>query len=290
MCWTRQRKLGQGLQINAQGSRGLKVHEGVKFVGRWNGENLMQVSDGKQYVVKFPRSDADTALGTEIICIELARLMGLSVPTTCVVLVTRELAREAGIVVGGWPRYVSKGGILSGLGLLVAPGQDERPKASLSQNNLRFLAGELVFNILVLNLMHESPKFRMVRGHTELVFLYSSYCMMDANWSRFVKASYKDWIPLPLSAVQNITSSDQLESWVGRAQGVDVNRLWELAFSLPVDWYGEHRIVLSSVLRKLDARTESLLESIRYFVQQGYFPNIAGQEDYATALGIRDIA
>lgn len=54
LCWTRQRRLGLGVDINAQGSRELKVHRGLKFVGRWDGEELMQVSDGRQYIVRFP--------------------------------------------------------------------------------------------------------------------------------------------------------------------------------------------------------------------------------------------
>jgi hypothetical protein len=278
-CWARQRKLRESAIVYARPSGELRTNRGTKFIRRLDCENLVEASDGQQYLVRFPRSDSDTALASEIIGIELARLMGLPVPEVSVILVTCDLAREIGVVSRGWPRYVSKGSIFSCLGLQTVENLETGcHNHRLSGRSAKYFIGALVFDILVLNLIHEEPVLHMVDQHAEPVFLYRSCCLMNANWPQFLRAGYKERATIPFPLSLQITSSAQLEAWVLRARNVDLNEIWKLVFNMPSVWYGGHRISVTSVLRKLERRIENLRDSIDHLVREGYFPNVRDPE------------
>jgi hypothetical protein len=277
-CWNRQRSLRETVHTNAPHSGELETNYGKKFIRRVGGDSLIEADDGQQYIVKFPSSDRETALATEIIAIRLAKLMGLPTPNASVILVDRELARATGIGRSGWQHYVSNGTSISCLGLCAARSlrmeEDDHPKIRLSRKGVQYSAGMLVFNILLLNSLQEEPFFRIVKGRAEPTFLYHSRCMMDGNWSRFVRASYTEWVVLPSLLACRIKSMDQLAPWLIRAKNVDLNHIWKLVFTLPPAWYGERRILLTGILRKLETRMWKLEDSVRYLVQQGHFPSI----------------
>ena len=135
-----------------------------------------------------------------------------------------------------------------------------------------------MFDLLLLNAAHaiDSP---LVQGFGSSTFLYRTRSMCDANWPRFIKASYKDWVSLPYSLTEQIDSPPKLQHWVDRAKKVPMNRLWQILFRLPAIWYGEHSVLATSVLRKLERRISDLELSLDYFVNQGYFPAFTRSPD-----------
>jgi hypothetical protein len=287
-CWTRQLKLQGKLKKITDGVRELSLGEAVNFIRRRNtDEYLTEAADGHQYIVRFPRSDRETALATELICLELARDMGLPVPSSSVILVSRKLASEVGIVVERRTRYIANGSFFSCLGLRVDIDElkiadNGRPEVRASPANFRYLTGALVFNILTLNLIQRAPVFHHRSGRAEPIFVDHSHCLMDADWSRFLKATYKEPVPLTQLA-EKIKSFEQLEPWLRRARNVDFDHIWELTFKLPPVWYGGRRMVVTNVMRKLEDRARNLRHSVEYLIETGNFPNIRRHSEFKVA-------
>jgi len=283
-CWLRQKKLRENVKVYYPSFHKLAAYHATKYLGRWNGQCLVQATTDTRYVVEFPRSNEETALATKAVCIELARRMGLPVPSYSVILVSRDLARSAGITSGGWPRYWVTGGFFVCLGLMVTRNlvsfDKSLPTHRLDQTHTKQVTGSMVFDILALNLLQETPLFRVQhKRQVAPVFLYQSHCMMDANWSRFLRSSHKE-LPGISPTLSEITSTEDLNLWIDRARKVDFNRLWELAFALPAVWYGEHRVLLTAVLRKLEGRAASLRKSVHYFINNGFFPNLQSPQSF----------
>src|SRR5919109_103912 len=70
-CWNRQHQLHNKFKEIAGQARTARVDQAVKFVRRLSrDEYLVQAGDGNEYIVKFPRSDCETSLATEAICVE----------------------------------------------------------------------------------------------------------------------------------------------------------------------------------------------------------------------------
>ena len=281
-CWNRQLRLQSRFKEVAGRARTVRVDQAVKFVRRLpRDEYLVEAGDGNEYVVKFPRSDCETLLATETVCVELARQMGLPVPSSRMILVSRKLAGELGLLNDRWAQFV-RDGCFSCLGLRsireLKAEENGKPPVRLNPKTFRYLTGAIIFDILTLNLIGRPPAFHDVNGRAEPIFMDHSHCLMDADWSRFLKATYRE--PVARSPIAHkVRSCAQLEPWLRRAQNVDFTRLWELVFELPPEWYGEQRVFVTSVLHKLEDRTRDLRRIVRYLIHTGFFPNVQGQSN-----------
>jgi hypothetical protein len=239
---------------------------------------MMKASDGFEYLVKFPMCDKETTLATEIVCLEFARQMGLPVPKAKIILVSQSLANETGISGQRLSRYVSRNHFFYCLGLRMTGeelGAEEcrNLATKLSPRMLSYFIGSLVFDVLTLNYEQHSPSFQRVKQRTEPIFMNHSQCLSDSDWPRFLDTTYKE--TRLLNGVANrIKSFDQLQPWLRRARGVDMNRMWTLVFTLPPEWYGEQRMLVTDVLRKLEDRSRNLSRLILYLIDTGHFPNI----------------
>jgi hypothetical protein len=277
-CWKHRVNLQKKLRAICIDSRAIGIGQAVTLIrGRPDGECLMEAADGCKYVVKFPRCYGETALATEIICLTLAKQMGLPVPTASVIVVSHNLARNSGLMGDRWSRLRSKDSFFRCLGLKLhfeeLRVENGKPQIAFSQKTRRYLIGKLVFDILTLNLARRAPAFRDLKGHAEPVFMDQARCLADADWPRFLRAHYNE--PLTLErTVDKVRSFEQLQPWIRRARNIDFDPIWELVFNLPAEWYGEQRMLITSVLRKLDDRARSLRRSIFYLIEAGSFPNI----------------
>jgi hypothetical protein len=284
-CWTRQRAMLKDVECSIVTAGKLQTCHSIEFLRKLGEDTLMRAADGRLYRVKFPQPERDTALATEIICLELARLMGLPVPRAAVILVNRKLAQEAGVTAKA---PLHKNGLFPCLGLLTINNMKENdgnwPEARPGGKEFLYRTGMLVFNVLVLHPMLESDILRVGGGLVKPIFLYRSHCMLEANWPRYVRATYKDQVGLPPLLVHRVRDIEELQVWVRKARNIDLNRLWELAFALPGSWYGGHRIALANVLKKIEKRIIDLPESVQYLARQGYFPNI----NRGAALDLRE--
>jgi len=111
-CWKHRMNLQKKLRAICAGSPAIDIAQAATLIrGRPDGECLMEAADGCKYVVKFPKCYGDTALATEIICLALAKQMGLPVPAASVIVVSHSLARNSGLMGDRWSRLRSKDSI-----------------------------------------------------------------------------------------------------------------------------------------------------------------------------------
>jgi hypothetical protein len=281
-CWELQKNRQQKSKWNHGRARVLRTVNAVSYVGQIGNSgshHRVVADDGFQYVVTLlGRRWSETLPATEMLCNELARLAGLTVPSSAVVALSPELLTLADANRKTWPlpeprhstefccgfQYIDS----ASLGAESDAGTLRIGKAERQQ-----LLAALVFDIWTLNL---SPRRRVsVHGparRQETVLMDHSHCLMGGNWSNFLGASFKT-LPAPQGIGARVTKFDDLSSALRRFDSVDLNPLWELAFQMPPAWYGFERRTIAKILFKLDARGWDLRRAVDYFLTNGYFVN-----------------
>jgi hypothetical protein len=114
--------------------------------------------------------------------------------------------------------------------------------------------------------------FRALKGHAEPFFRQFSHGLMDADWARFLKATYRE--PVPVVFASRVKSYEQLEVWIKRIEQIDLDRICEVAMKLPPAWYGHKPMLVAAVTTKLGERRRDLRESILRLIRAGRFPSI----------------
>lgn len=285
-CWSRQRKLWKGFPSDQ--APGLHTVEARRYIRQISteGHHLMEAHDGIRYVVKFASDRRKNTLATEVVCAAIARLMHLPEIPSFVVTIDAKLGRKLGAIgldsfrdarrnpgPGFGFRYTDPS--LGNIG-------NERRKSRSGSPTLQRSIGCLIFDILTLNLSltPASTIFWSATGRADLIFVDHAHCMMNTDWHKFRSCSYAE--PIAQSEVAGrIHTFSQMESWIHCAEGLDLHGIWELAFHLPPQWYGEDRVGVTRVLDKLSERMWTLRRSIHSLVERGYFPNM--KEDPASA-------
>jgi hypothetical protein len=292
-CWNRQVTLHIRRKPSSAMVQLLPALEALDFVRKYNNhEHVMECGDGHRYLVRFPEPDRDTGLATELICLEVARDMGLPVPHASLVLVSRELASRAGILHNCRASELSNN-VFSCLGLRVDAedlvlDESGRPELAMSPRSVRFMRGALVFDILTLNSISAGPIFRSFDGRAEPIFRDYRHCLMDSDGKRFLKTTYREPVRR-VSISDSVKSYEQLEVWVRRAEHIDLQRIWGLAFKMPAEWYGYNPMLITSVLEKLDQRIQDLRRSILFLIKGSRFPGIPKASDMVSPLSISRI-
>jgi hypothetical protein len=293
-CWELQRSLHSNAKWPGANRVGpLVAVEAVRYVrpigGKW-GYHLVEARDGFQYVVTVPTGFFDeTVPATEAICNGLARLLGLNVPTAAIVSVEAALLRHCHCTRPGRPHRAARRApeLCAGFRYVDPPPSDEPlqdKQLPLSRRNERHLVGALVFDTWTLNL---SPRrwtlaFSKATGRIESTLVSDSGGLAGGDWARFLDASYQS-----LPAVQVIASKvkrwEQIDPWLRRIAGMNLNPIWELAFQMPTLWYGGCRPGLANVLGKLSMRQWDLARALHHFVQVGYLPSLKMPRSRAAA-------
>jgi hypothetical protein len=280
-CWSRRQALQKTAGFGRHKCEGIQTIEAFKCVSRVDEcTYIMEAADGQHHIVQFPKSDRETLLASEIISAEVGRLVGLPAPKANVILVRRELARAMGIVSRGWPRFVLDGVFFRCLGLRLPNTPDSklelcRPHTRSRLKTSHLSVGKLVLDILTLNSAERLPSLPDIAGGLHPALISHAGAFMNGDWPAFANASYQHRIEDPKNSFQ-VKSFDELETWIKRFCAIDFNGIWQLAFDLPSEWYGHHRILLAKILRKLEERVYDLRSSLQFLTHTGYFPNLKG--------------
>jgi len=277
-CWTRQQKLWRGLP--SDGSCGLRTVEGSRYIRQMSeeGHHLMEAHDGIQYVVKFAGDRRKNTLATEAICTAVAKLMHLQDVRSFVVTIDTKLGKKLGAI--GIDSFTGACNPGPGLGFKFVDCQTGivkhgRRTGEPVSPTLRQSIGHLIFDILTLNanLVPASTDPYTATGAAKLSLVDYAQCMMSADWQKFRRSTFAE--PIGQSKVaKSVHTSSQLEPWIRCAEDLDMHEIWNLAFHLPPQWYGENRVGLVRVVNVLSDRAWTLRRSIYALRQRGYFPKM----------------
>jgi hypothetical protein len=282
LCWGRELELHKKSKLRQQLDPTLPSLEGRELIARKHNECVMEASDGHHYSVTFPSLGSETALATQMICLELARVLGLPVPKARLILVSSQLALRAGI----HPDYAARNNSKSFncLGTRMEPEQLGISSANerhlpISLRSSRYISGALMLNVLTLNLIPEELTFRAIDGHAEPFFRQFSHCLMDADWDRFVKAKGCEQVPMVFA--DKIKSYEQLETWIKRIEQIDFEHICEIAIKLPPEWYDYKPTLIAAVINKLSERSRDLRIVILRLIRIGRLPCIRQHAGYS---------
>jgi hypothetical protein len=282
-CWDLQKNLQHKSKWNHGRARGLRSVNAVAYVGQIGNSgrhHLVVADDGLKYVVTLlTRHWTETMPATEILCNELARLLGLTVPSAAVIALSPELLSAANANRKIWPppkaryspefccgfQYIDS----ASLGAESDAGTLRIGKAERQQ-----LFAALVFDIWTLNL---SPRrwisVREPNLRRQQVILFNhSHCLMGGAWSDFLEATFES-MPAPQGIAARVTCFEDLDPALNRVFSIDLNPLWELAFQMPPAWYGHQRAIISYLLKKLEGRAWEVRRAVLHFLKAGYFVN-----------------
>lgn len=269
LCWDRELKLQRAHRQPCRTNSTILALNATELVRRINRERLVvEASDGHSYSIRFPNEERELALCTEVICFEIARLIGLPVPPVRVIVVNRSLACRAGILHGHGGSARESIPCLGVRELVdgIRPRDDTRLGLPIKgAKGSRYLAGANVLNILTMNSFPEYPSFRVVNGHTEPFFKDFCHALKDADWFAFLRA--RRYEPLPNVFGEKVGKYEQLEPWVKRLQQLEFNDICELAVKVPQEWYGNKPSLVIDVIRKLETRCQDIKACILHAVR-----------------------
>jgi len=245
--------------------------------------HLMLGADDNAWVVKFQNNPQHLrVLPNELLGTRLGALIGLAVPHCDVVEVTpwliertRELEMDF-----GQRREQCKPGLHFGSQLVggLMPGHvaDYLPEEQLAEvRNLHEFAGALVLDKWTCNANGRQTLFyRKGRERRySATFIDQGFCFNAGEW-RFIDA------PLRGVYARNVVYRDvrgweSFEPWLTRVEELEPQRIWEIAGTLPPEWYEGDAEVLEGLVNKLIERRSRVRELITTFRESSRepFPN-----------------
>jgi hypothetical protein len=235
---------------------------------------LMLGADSKLWVVKFQNNPQHTrVLANELIATSLAAAAGLTVPVSDVVEVTDwlvnntpgmyvELARGArekcrpGLQFGS--RFV--GGLM--------PGQvvDYLPQPQLEEvRNLPEFAGMLVLDKWTGNCNGRQAVFerRARERKYRATFIDQGFCFNAGDWT-FPDSPLRG-VFARNSVYSAVTGWKSFEPWLTQVEQMDPNKLWQVAESVPPEWYGGNITDIERLMETLLKRRSRVRELIDDF-------------------------
>jgi hypothetical protein len=251
----------------------------ISPVGPEWGCHLIRGRDGFQYIVTVPSGfPCEKVLASQVICNSLARSFGLAVPRVAIISIDAGLRKDAHDSRPGRAHQTRRGtelcaGFRYGDSTpSYAPTQDKR---RMTPRNIRQQLGSLVFDIWTMSLLPRQwlSGFNEATGKVDSILVDNNGGLAGGDWIRFLASEIKSLVA-PQASAANVRRWEQLDPWISRAIGLDLNPLWEIAFQMPPEWYGCDRQILASVLGKLATRGWELSRAAHHFVEMGYFPGL----------------
>lgn len=286
-CWEWEKYIQKKAAWPGARRRGsLRSLDAVRYIRRLDDSqdhHLVEASDGAEYVVTVstqPWSSGDTTPATEVLCNEMARLLGLRVADVAAVTLGPALLKAA--FNGDMERTRHGRGrepeLCCGFRHLVAAqGSSDFgvTHGRIGRRESRQLIGALVLDIWTLNLSPRAWVWAVsgTTGHFESTLVDDHRCLMGSNWGEFLKADFTA-LPGPQGMAARVKGWEQLDPWLVKIRLMDLNRLWELAFQMPCEWYAYDRRGLCALLNKLWDRQFHLRQSVQHFIKVGYLVNL----------------
>lgn len=245
--------------------------------------HLMLGGDGNAWVVKFQNNPQHLRiLPNELLGTRLGALIGLTVPHCDVVEVTPWLIeRTSELEIDlGQRRERCRAGLQFGSqlvgGLLPGHVADYLPEAQLSEvRNLHEFAGALVLDKWTCNangrqaLFHRKGRERRYSA----AFIDQGFCFNAGEW-RFIDAPLRGVYASNL-VYRDVTGWESFEPWLSRVEEVDAQRIWEIAETVPPEWYEGNVDVMEELVERLIQRRSRVRDWITEFRESSRqpFPN-----------------
>ena len=296
-CWKEQRDRCErsGRLIRPALLSRVKATAYLKKLGTSGRHHLIEADDGFSYVVTVASGLwTEFVPATEILCCELARQMGLSVPVSAVVVLSPEHLRKAQESGSDWRRPEGRFTVQECCGFRYVETDEADTdiyKIALRSRALRTrLLGALLFNVWVGN--RRTGRFALrdkgtVRG-LQVVFFDYSECFWGSWWSEFTAKS--EFADLCANVQLSGTDGEDLRRWARKIRKIDMNPFWELAFQIPHEWYGGNRVRLVDTLQVVEGRRYYLAGEINRIMNlQGSPPKrpCRAEQGCATSLACR---
>jgi len=235
--------------------------------------HLMFAEDGHYYVVKFQNNPQHIrVLANELLASRIAERVGLPVPIMEVVEVSSWLIENTPNlrVRVGSSSVPCQHGLALGARFVLGPleGQvyDYLPASALDRvRNLDAFAGMLALDKWTCNTNGRQAVFwkRSRDKKYTATFVDQGYCFNAGEWT------YPD---SPLRGVYprnevyaGVRGWDSFEPWLSRIENIDPNILWEVAETVPPEWYGSAIDELERLIEQLIARRTRVRELIEAF-------------------------
>lgn len=236
--------------------------------------HLMLCSDSHLYVVKFQNNPQHLrVLANELLASRLGEAIGLSIPPSEVVEVTDWLIDNTpdltilhdhgqrrchpGLQYGS--RFV--GGLTSSSVVV-----DYLPEEHLREvTNLDEFAGILVLDKWTSNVNGRQAIFQRKRKEQQYTatFIDQGYCFSAGDW-KFADAPLRGVYPRNL-VYRGITGWKDFEPWLKRVESFSEQQIWNIAETVPPQWYGdivEMEKLIEELLERR-SRVRNLIESFR---------------------------
>ena len=245
--------------------------------------HLMLGADGNPWVVKFQNNPQHLrVLPNELLGTRLGALIGLTVPPCDVVEVTPWLIEQTSELEMdlGHRRERCIAGLQFGSqmvgGLMPGHVADYLPEEQLMEvKNLREFAGALVLDKWTCNANGRQALFYR-KGREKrysATFIDQGFCFNAAEW-RFEDAPLRG-VYARTTVYREVTGWESFEPWLSRLEGVETQRIWEIAEAVPPEWYENQAEVLEQMGEKLIGRRSQVRDRIMEFRESSRepFPN-----------------
>ncbi len=249
----------------------------VQAIKRMRGgaqSQLMLGADGKLWVVKFQNNPQDIrVLANELIATRLAAAVGLTVPACDVVevsdwLVANTLDMFIELPRAGRERY--KAGLQFGSQFIggLMPGQvvDYLPEQQLDEvKNLAEFAGMLCIDKWAGNCNGRQAVFEKKARERKYraTFIDQGFCFNAGEWT-FPDSPLRGVYQRNL-VYARVTGWKSFEPWLSRVEEMRAETLWEIAESVPPEWYGGDTSVMERLMEQMLKRRSRVRELIGAF-------------------------
>lgn len=261
----------------------VRVVQQIRKMRGGSQSHLMLGADGEPWVVKFQNNPQHLrVLPNELLATRLGALIGLTVPACDVVEVspwliaqTSELEMEF-----GGRREPCRPGLHFGSRLVggLMPGHvsDYLPDEQLLEvRNLGEFAGALALDKWTCNANGRQALFyRKGRERRySATFIDQGFCFNAGEW-RFVDAPLRG-VYARNTVYREVTGWDSFEPWLSRIEALEAPRVWEIAETLPPEWYEGKVDVLEALIEELMERRSRVRDLITAFRESSRqpFPN-----------------
>lgn len=258
----------------------------VQQVKRMRGgaqSHLMICSDGDLYVVKFQNNPQHLrVLANEMLATRLAEAAGLSVPKCEVIEVSEWLigsTPELDLELGS-RRERCKPGLQFGSkhvgGLMPGQTHDYLPEEMLAETkNLAEFAGILALDKWTGNSNGRQAVFakKAREKRYTAIFVDQGYCFNAGEW-KFADAPLRGVYARNL-VYEGIRDWDNFEPWLTRIETMPAEKIWQIAETVPPEWYDGDIEAMERLVAELLARRERVRALINDFRESSRnpFPN-----------------
>jgi hypothetical protein len=240
-------------------------------------------ADGNAYVVKFQNNPQHLrVLVNELLATKLALAVGLTVPACDVVEVSGWLIERTTELDVDFGKHRERcvAGLHFGSQLVggLMPGQvaDYLPEQPLLEvRNLHEFAGMLAFDKWTCNsngrqaVFHKKPREK--RYHA--TFIDHGFCFNAGEW-QFIDAPLRG-VYARNAVYRSIGGWESFEPWLSRIEALEIDKVWQIAETIPPEWYGGEVSSIESLVGQLIERRGQVRDFITGFRKSSRepFPN-----------------